>query len=59
MKQTEIDKLVEEMQRGMKSWEDVYGHDPSPIKLDNKVCECGTDKAGGGNHSTYCPKYKK
>lgn len=23
----------------------------APVK-----CECGTDKAGGGNHSSYCPK---
>ena len=23
----------------------------------NKKCHCGTDAAGGGDHSDYCPKY--
>lgn len=24
-----------------------------------KVCECGSEKFGGGRHSDYCPKYEK
>lgn len=23
------------------------------------ICECGSDKFGGGRHSDYCPKYEK